>query len=493
MKKFLIIFSVCCLLVACNNAPKENEQEEEKNFYPFALNSNNTQLDEGNVQEENIITNQMPVISSDTKLSKADGESSLWLILRDTNPLKTDEINEKFLEASKTGDLETIKKIFEDNDTKILEWSILMDSLSFASAKGYTEIVKFLLESGEYNFFPYMPDEALAEAAINGHKEIVKLFLAEYQKPRPPQKSECPGAEEKPYTPPSIGEIFGEIIFQEIRNGKANAKRVKALASQGADLNWKFQVDAVGDCGAEEPSSALIEAITRNDITIAKLLIDLGADVDILVQSDFGDGGISWMTPLKAAVSLEDVPPVKPDDVKKMIDLLVSKGSKDLFGAIHSPKILKGMIKRGAKLESTVEYGYTPLIEAVREDAADSVKVLLDAGAKVNAKDDIGQTALMYASGVYDHLSYACAGGHCVDIVKILLAFKADVNVKDNYQGNTALISAAKNGNAEIAKLLIEAGADVNLANNDGNTPLKYAEENGHTEIVELLKAHGAK
>ncbi|MBR5888302.1 MAG: ankyrin repeat domain-containing protein, partial [Akkermansia sp.] len=47
---------------------------------------------------------------------------------------------------------------------------------------------------------------------------------------------------------------------------------------------------------------------------------------------------------------------------------------------------------------------------------------------------------------------------------------------------------AANIGHTECVKLLIDAGADVNRANNEGRTPLSIAEKNGHTECAELLR-----
>jgi cytohesin len=55
------------------------------------------------------------------------------------------------------------------------------------------------------------------------------------------------------------------------------------------------------------------------------------------------------------------------------------------------------------------------------------------------------------------------------------------------------LHEAARNGQIEVAKALIAAGANVNLANKDGETPLYRATLYGHTEIVKLLEAAGAK
>ena len=58
---------------------------------------------------------------------------------------------------------------------------------------------------------------------------------------------------------------------------------------------------------------------------------------------------------------------------------------------------------------------------------------------------------------------------------------------------HTALYNAAQNGYTESVKVLIEAGADVNIPDFDGRTPLNRAIIGKHTAVVELLKAAGGK
>ena len=62
-----------------------------------------------------------------------------------------------------------------------------------------------------------------------------------------------------------------------------------------------------------------------------------------------------------------------------------------------------------------------------------------------------------------------------------------DVEIFDNYIGNTALIIASRRGNLPIVRELIKAGADVNLQDMVKLTALIYASEEGHLEIVEEL------
>jgi len=70
--------------------------------------------------------------------------------------------------------------------------------------------------------------------------------------------------------------------------------------------------------------------------------------------------------------------------------------------------------------------------------------------------------------------------------VKDTLSKGADVNAKNN-RGFTALMWATLNRHYEIVRLLIDAGADVNAKTDGGSTALTYAAENGYKEIVELL------
>jgi len=67
-----------------------------------------------------------------------------------------------------------------------------------------------------------------------------------------------------------------------------------------------------------------------------------------------------------------------------------------------------------------------------------------------------------------------------------------DLDEREPTMGSTPLISAAVFGRTEVARALIEAGADVNIQNNEGSTALHTAAFLCRTEIVEMLLAHGA-
>jgi ankyrin repeat protein len=71
--------------------------------------------------------------------------------------------------------------------------------------------------------------------------------------------------------------------------------------------------------------------------------------------------------------------------------------------------------------------------------------------------------------------------------VKVLIEEGADLNAKDNQLGLTALIVASQKGHTETVKVLIEEGADLNMKNNDNRTALDYAKLTGNKKIVNLF------
>jgi len=128
-------------------------------------------------------------------------------------------------------------------------------------------------------------------------------------------------------------------------------------------------------------------------------------------------------------------------------------------------------------------------IAAERGDAAE-VRRLIAAGANVNEKDEAGYTALMWA---------ARKGN--MEIARALVEARADVNVRDCASaGWTPLMHAIHKNQNDLARLLIERGADVNAAAGDcrehkaegGKTALAYAAANDNAEIVKALLARGA-
>ncbi len=155
-----------------------------------------------------------------------------------------------------------------------------------------------------------------------------------------------------------------------------------------------------------------------------------------------------------------------------------------LMDAIRTKNIQKvrETIAAGANvntnMNTTDESGITPLMAtaASTEAPIEIGKLLLEKGAKVNAKDWLGWTALMYAS-YYGQ----------TELAKLLMNKGAEVNAKSN-TGWTPLMYAAYTGQIAIGKLLIENGADVNAKTREGQTALSIAVSRDQSGFAELLR-----
>lgn len=159
------------------------------------------------------------------------------------------------------------------------------------------------------------------------------------------------------------------------------------------------------------------------------------------------------------------------------------------------------------------------LLVATAHNHVESAKLLIEAGADVNAQDNTLDSPLLLA-GAAGHLEIlklalkagpnfkaynryggtalipACERGH-VEVVEELLNTEIDIN-HVNRHGWTALLEAIILGDGgprqrEIVRLLVHAGANVNLPDGEGVTPLQHARQKGLREIADRLESAGAR
>lgn len=143
------------------------------------------------------------------------------------------------------------------------------------------------------------------------------------------------------------------------------------------------------------------------------------------------------------------------------------------------------LLASGAKVNARDEDGNTPLHAAAFLEHADVAELLIAKGAEVNAKNLIGNTPL-----------HGAASQGNMEVAELLIAKGADVNAKGKISGKngyTPLHIAARNGEKDIVELLIAKGVDVNAINEDGRTPLAYAIDKGRNAVAEMLRQHGGK
>jgi uncharacterized protein len=128
--------------------------------------------------------------------------------------------------------------------------------------------------------------------------------------------------------------------------------------------------------------------------------------------------------------------------------------------------------------------GFTPLGLAVFFGHRDAAEALLAAGADVNlaSRESLKVTPLQSA-----------AAGRRLEIARLLIDHGANVNAIQPDVGFTALHEVASNGDIEFAKLLLEHGANINAKMAEGKTPLAFALERKQAEMAAFLRSRGGR
>ncbi len=224
---------------------------------------------------------------------------------------------------------------------------------------------------------------------------------------------------------------------------------VRLLLDRGAD------VDACPDTYAGWPP--LLLAWNRGHHEVVTFLLERGATVDLF-----------------AAAALGDV-----DRVRALLaeDPAMARASRPSQStALHLASTLdvaRVLLDAGADIDARNLYGRTPLHSAAAhgERGREIARLLIDRGAAVDAR-------------------LACALG---DHLRLAALVEADPSrLEEADEDGTLLHVAASHGQAEIARWLLARGLDVNARSGKGHLPLHYAAANGHVAVARVLLDHGA-
>ena len=123
-------------------------------------------------------------------------------------------------------------------------------------------------------------------------------------------------------------------------------------------------------------------------------------------------------------------------------------------------------------------YGETTLMTASRYGHLEICRLLIEKGAKADARELVGMTSLHFA------LKY-------VEIVRLLCDHGADIDAREGLFNLTALSMAAYEGHLDVVQELVERNAEINARNTDGWTALMGARVNGKADVAAYLVAHG--
>ncbi len=336
-----------------------------------------------------------------------------------------------------------------------------------------------------------LKDSEIHKGAMNGNREKVFTLLRE-------DPDLIDERDEEDNTPLHTACLFGHIEV------------VRILLKNNADVN------AVS---SETGKAPLHMAASNGDLQIARMLVDRGAEINIednegvsplIEAADKGHGYIVELLVSKGAVY--DSSDRKGRTLEQIAEgaalreaIRIREIDRVQYHLKNNPDLIHTKDKDGLSL---LHIACLTFIEET-----ELVKMLLEKGANVNARDDRGTVPIQLAAmtgkeKVFDfllahnadplvcnesnvsslHTSSLTANKH---IAKKLISLGCNVNEKD-LGGFTPLHNAVIAGSEELVEMLIASGADVNAGNREGETPLILAKQAGSTEIAQLLVKHGA-
>ncbi|MGB0920384.1 MAG: ankyrin repeat domain-containing protein [Alphaproteobacteria bacterium] len=158
-------------------------------------------------------------------------------------------------------------------------------------------------------------------------------------------------------------------------------------------------------------------------------------------------------------------------------------GPNPVFKAVEENNLteLRRQLLNGTSPNVRDQDGNPLIVLAAAKNRAYLISVLLEFGANVNqTNEEKRETATIVA---------ADRGAH--DTLELLIEGEADLDAEDN-QGETALIKAVLKGHIRSVRALLDGGADMNHTDYTGRTALAHAEESRHRGIANLLSARGA-
>ena len=248
-----------------------------------------------------------------------------------------------------------------------------------------------------------------------------------------------------------------------------------AARDGGADLA-RVLLDAKADVNQAEANgiTPLLMAITNDHMDVARVLIDRGADVNAM---DF------WgRTPLFAAVEIRNRDYTRNNEhgidrgaALEMITALLDRGANPNARTKEIPPLRRWVTPLG-DLTWINMTGQTPFIRAAQSGDITTMRLLLAHGADPKITTVGGTTALVTAAGgnVAVQQSFVESRESSMAAVKLCLELGLDVNAK-NETGFTAVMGAANKGWDDILELLVTSGARLDVADKDGRTPLRWA------------------
>lgn len=359
--------------------------------------------------------------------------------------------------------------------------------LMTSARAGNLDAVKSLLDHGaDVNAREtYKGQTALMWAAAERHADIVKALLehgADWKVQSSSRETKLPKLSAASSVSPMSRGGLTAFLFTA-REG--DMETAKVMLDHGVDIN---QTDVDG-------TSGLVVSIMNKKYTFAKFLLDRGADPNV--------------TDVKGRAALYAAIDMRNEDwsalpMRKEMDPMPSSELIKVILAHHAnvdAKLTHPLPGRSGMDfgDVSLDEGTTPFMRAARSGDADTMRLLLAAGAdpKLITKD--GNNALLFAAGIgYRDKQTQGTESQALEAVKICMDQGLDINLT-NGKGETALHGAANRGSDLLVKFLVEHGAKLDARSKTGLTPLDFAMGKNvfgqlpvpHDSTVALLRSLG--
>lgn len=462
----------------------------------------------------------------------------------------------RFIGAASDGDKKLVQSFLKDKstDVNVRDWDDLTALITAASA-GHLDIVKILIKAGaDVNASDKDGITALMEASIMGHDKIVSTLIdagAEIDfKSNSGVTALWLAAGEnrvgvlkillKKHADATVTRSDG-ITALMTASVAGHKEAVKMLLDEGAD---PLALDADG-------LTALMNAAEKGSVDVMKLLVGAAtksgsADyVDVMSKTGFNaliiasahghtDAVKYLINEAKADVNLVhenkvtalmyaaasghvDTMKVLLDDGQVDINALHTNGGSALIEACTAgaADAVKYLIEKGAKYDLIDFDGVTPLMAIAAQGNMEGIAAVLDSLKKDMNADQLKEHINMFSFSGGSSVMFAAAGGHA-DATKLLIDLGADINavaqatpeyleklaqmiaagtVDDSdphVDGVTAVHVAAQGGHLETVKILIQAGADVTVLDDEDRSALLLAVKGNYGDVAIALVEGGA-
>ena len=389
---------------------------------------------------------------------------------------KQDEPKDELAMASATGDLAAVRKCLSEGAPEQASRGSM--PVHKAAAGGHADVVTALVQAGHNKDAKDTKNSytALHVASQGGHEEVVRVLVQAGADTEAKDKSGLTS------------------LYLAVHHGHAQPASV--LLQAGANPK----------CESKSGLTALHMAVVAGDAELATALVQAGADKNASYDGD---------TPLHLAFDMEHT---------EIAEMLVQAGAdiaakdKDGDPLLHTfgenPAHAMMLIRAGADLEAKDSKGQTvlhrkvqmlymqqahakgeneqankKLFKRVKREVQQELKKYLSMVAKDHQKREIIST---HFTQLKTRLEQEFLRLPIADAVSKLVQAGANVDVADEYDF-TILMTAVSMGSTDLVKTLVQAGANVQTTNKqDDHTALMYASSQGHVDIVTVLVQAGA-